>query len=105
MPRSKPPCIADFRRHLVNLVRAGRMPEILSKEYGPPGQLIRSGAQDVSREEDAAVDELTTAACEELNRLRKENRQLREERDILRVGDLVIPQGLRAGNSPGGPWC
>ncbi|SNQ52196.1 transposase [Frankia canadensis] len=84
MPRSKPPYTEEFRRQMVDLVRAGRMPEELAKEYGPSGQSIRNWVRDASRQDDARADGLTAAEREELELLRKENRQLREEREILR---------------------
>jgi transposase len=84
VPRSKPPYTEEFRRQMVDLVRAGRMPEELAKEYGPSGQSIRNWVRDASRQDDARADGLTAAEREELELLRKENRQLREEREILR---------------------
>ena len=88
MSRSKPPYTEEFRQQMVDLVRAGRMPEELAKEYGPSGQSIRNRVREASREDDTRADELTTAEREELSRLRKENRQLREERDILRKATI-----------------
>ncbi len=75
---------------MVDLVRAGRMPEELAKEYGPTGQSIRNWVREASREENTSADELSTAEREELKLLRKENRQLREERDILRKATIFF---------------
>ncbi|WP_239395254.1 transposase [Frankia sp. CiP3] len=75
---------------MVDLVRAGRMPEELAKEYGPTGQSIRNWVREASREENTSVDEMNTAEREKLKRLRKENRQLREERDILRKATIFF---------------
>lgn len=90
MPRSKPPYTEEFRQQMVDLVRAGRLPEELAKEYGPSGQSIRNWVREASREDGARADEMTTAEREELSRLRKENRQLREERDILRKATIFF---------------
>jgi transposase len=35
MPRSRKPYPAEFRQQMVDLVRAGRTPEELSREYEP----------------------------------------------------------------------
>jgi len=69
---------------MVELVRSGRVPEELAREFGPSGQSIRNWVRQTEREEGKRTDGLTAAEREELNRLRKENRQLREEREILR---------------------
>jgi transposase len=84
MPRTRPPYSPEFRRQMVELVRAGRSPQELSREFEPSAQAIRnwvrqSGGIAESRREDS----LTSAEHEELQRLRRENRQLREEREIL----------------------
>lgn len=35
MPRARPPYPPEYRRRLIELVRAGRTPESLSKEFEP----------------------------------------------------------------------
>ncbi len=85
MPRTRPPYSPEFRQQMVELVRAGRTPEELSREFEPSAQAIRnwvqqSGGNVESRREAGG---LTSAENEELRRLRRENRQLREEREIL----------------------
>ena len=83
MPRSRPPYPAEFRRQMVELVRAGRTPEELSKEFEPSAQAIRNWVRQADRDEGRRADGLTTAEREELRRLRRENRRLKEEREIL----------------------
>jgi transposase len=82
----------EFRRQMVELVRAGRDPASLAREFEPSAQAIRNWVAVADREEGrrspkpAAVlsgDALTPAEREELARLRRENKQLRVERDIL----------------------
>jgi transposase len=68
---------------MVELVRSGRSPEELAKEFEPSGLSIRSWVKQADLDEGGREDGLTTAEREELNRLRRENRQLREEREIL----------------------
>jgi transposase len=73
----------EFRRQMVELVRAGRTPEELSREFEPSAQAIRNWVRQSDLDEGRREDGLTTAEREELRRLRRENRQLREEREIL----------------------
>jgi len=68
---------------MVELVRSGRSPEELAKQFEPSGLSIRSWVKQADLDEGRREDGLTTAEREELRRLRRENRQLREEREIL----------------------
>jgi transposase len=68
---------------MVELVRAGRTPEELAREFEPTAQAIRNWVQQVDVDEGRREDGVTTSEREELRRLRRENRQLREEREIL----------------------
>ena len=40
MPITRPPYSPEFRRQIVDLVRAGRQPEDLAKEFEPTAQSI-----------------------------------------------------------------
>ena len=90
MPKTRPPYSPEFRRQMIDLVRAGRDPEDLAREFEPTAQSIRAwlaqadraeGRREVSPPATDAV--LNPAEREELARLRRENKQLRLERDIL----------------------
>ncbi len=83
MTLSDPPYLAEFRRQMVELVRAGCMPDELAADYGPPAASIRAWVREAEREEAARRRE-QRAELEELDRLRTENRRLREELDMLR---------------------
>lgn len=84
MPRHRPPYPAEFRRQMVDLVRSGRTPEELSREFEPTAQAIWNWVRQADRDGGVRLDEgLPSAEREELSRLRRENRQLRQERDIL----------------------
>jgi transposase len=86
MPKTRPPYAPEFRRQMVELVRAGRDPVDLSREFEPSAQAIRNWVAQADRSEgrkEHKNDALTTAEREELVRLRRENKQLRLERDIL----------------------
>lgn len=82
--RHRRPYAPEFRRQMVELVRAGREVEELSREYEPSAQAIRNWVEQADRDEGRREDGLTTEEREELRRLRRENRQLREEREILK---------------------
>ena len=83
MGKTRPGYPPEFRRRIVELVRAGRTPVELAREFEPTAQSIRNWVRQAGREEGRREDGLTTAEREELRRLRRENRQLREEREIL----------------------
>jgi transposase len=83
MPKSKPPYPPELRRRLLELVRAGRTPEELGREFEPSAQTIRNWVEQADLDEGRRDDGLTTQERTELNRLRRENRQLRQEREIL----------------------
>jgi transposase len=68
---------------MVELVRAGRTPEELSREFEPSAQSISNWVAQADRDGGKRRDGLTTAEREELTKLRRENRQLKLEREIL----------------------
>ena len=83
----------EFRRQSVGLVRAGRQPEELAKEFEPTAGSIRKWVALADKQEDHRGtqgdspipngDGLTPTERDELAWLRRENKQLRVERDIL----------------------
>ena len=83
MPKTRKPYPPEFREQMVALVRAGRTPEELSREFEPTAQSIINWVAQADRDEGKRKDGLTSAEREELRRLRKANRQLRLEREIL----------------------
>ena len=82
--RHRGPYAPEFRRQMVELVRAGRAPEELEREFEPTAQSIRNWVAQADRDAGRRSDGLTTVEREELRRLRREVRQLREEREILK---------------------
>jgi transposase len=83
MPKSRPPYPPELRRRLIELVRAGRSPAELAREYEPSEQCIRNWVAQADRDRGRRHDGLTSEEKEELGRLRREVRTLREERAIL----------------------
>ena len=73
----------EFRRRMVELVRAGRKPAELSREFGPTPWSISLWVKQEARDVGHGDGGLTSEERSELARLRRENRQLKEEREIL----------------------
>ena len=83
MGKHRTPYPAEFRAQMVELVKAGRTPQELAREFEPTAQTITNWVAQADRDAGERHDGLTTAERQELTRLRRENRQLKMERDIL----------------------
>jgi len=86
MPKSRPPYPAEFRQQIIELAQAGRSPAELAREFGPTAQTIINWLAQAARDAGKPLpgkEGLTSAERDELARLRRENRQLKMERDIL----------------------
>lgn len=86
MPKSKPPYPAEFRQQIIELAGAGRTPAELSREFGPTAQSIANWIAQDARDRGKPLpgkEGLTSAEREELVRLRRQLRQVQQERDIL----------------------
>ena len=83
MPRYRTAYPPELRRQMVDLVRSGRTPEELAREFEPTAQSISSWVKQAERDAGKRIDGPTSAEREELGRLRHENHRLRQERDIL----------------------
>jgi len=84
MPKSHKPYPPEFKQRLIDLVRAGRNPEELAGQFEPSAQAIRNWVRQAERDAGRRSDGLTTDERQELQRLRRENKILREEREILK---------------------
>ena len=101
MARKHPPYTPEFRRQMIELVRSGRSPESLAKEFEPTAQAIRNWVAQAGRDDGTRDDGLKTEDRDEISRLRHEVRQLKVERGILskaaawfaRETDVIPPKG------------
>jgi transposase len=82
MPKSHKPYPVELKARLVELVRAGRNPEELATKFEPTAQAIRNWVRQADLDAGRRQDGLTTEEREELRRLRREVKVLREEREI-----------------------
>lgn len=83
MPKT-PPYSREFRVEAVGLLRSsGRSVPQLARELGCSPQSLRNWARQIDVDE-GRKEGLTSDEREELRRLRRENRILAEERDILK---------------------
>ncbi len=100
MPRTRPPYAPEFRRQIVEMVRAGRTPEELSREFEPTAQTIHNWVRRIDLDEGRRADGLTSAERDEVRRLRREVKQLKIEREILKKAAAWVAR--ETGSIPSG---
>src|ERR1700680_1839210 len=83
MPKTHPPYAAEYRRRMVEQGRAGRSLKELAREFEPSVESMRQWVRQAQLDVGERNHGLTSRHREELTRLRRENRILREEREIL----------------------
>lgn len=83
MPRRPSAYPAAYREQIIALARTGRSPKELAKEFEPSEQTIRNWVFQGGADRGERPETLTTDERAELQRLRRENRPLKVERDIL----------------------
>ena len=93
MPRTRAPYPEEFRQQIVELVRSGRSPGELAKEFEPSDQTIRNWVAQADRDGGRRSDGVTSEELEELKRLRRENKRLRIEREILAKATAWFARG------------
>ena len=60
MARTRPPYAPEFQGQMVEMVRAGRTPEELSREFEPTSQTIHNWVRQADRDEGLRSDGLTS---------------------------------------------
>lgn len=83
MPKTHAPYPQEYRQQILELARAGRSAEELAKEFEPTAQCIRNWIKQDELDRGQRQDGLTSEERAELARLRRENKQLKLEREIL----------------------
>jgi transposase len=83
MPKPLRAYPADYQEKIVELLRSGRSANSIEREFGVPRQTCLNWLKRNVVEAGRRSDALTTSEHEELVRLRRENKQLRMEREIL----------------------
>jgi|APFre7841882654_1041346.scaffolds.fasta_scaffold353420_1 transposase len=94
--RTRPPYAPEYRHRVVELVRAGRPISELAREFEVTGNSIRNWVKRADLDDGRRTDGLTSDEREELNRLRRENRVLREEKEILKKAAAWFAQETNA---------
>lgn len=94
----------EFRHQMVELHRSGNSVADLSKRFGPTQWSISRWIKRADRDESRGDGGLTTAEREELARLRRENKRLQMEREILSkaatwFAQETAPNSKRSSNS------
>ena len=101
MARSHPPYPPEFRRRIVDLVRSGRGPESLSREFKVSAVTIRKWVEQADLDAGRRTDGITTHEREELNHLRRRVRVLEEEREILKKAAAWFAKETTSGPKKG----
>jgi transposase len=73
----------EYRSRIVELVRSGRRAAAVAREYEPSAETIRRWVAQAEID-DGGREGVTSEDRQELARLRRENRELKLEREILK---------------------
>jgi transposase len=90
MPKTKPAYPPDFRAEAVRLAQTGQQPIAqIARDLGVSYEALRGWIKRADLDAGRRKDGLTTTERDELARLRRENRVLKEEREILKKVSMV----------------
>jgi transposase len=85
MSKTRPPYPPEFRREAIRLVRSGgRSPRQLAGELGCSEQTLRNWLRQDEADRGERSDVLSSEERVRLRELERENRVLRQEREILK---------------------
>lgn len=85
MGKTRPPYPAEFRREALSLMRSGaRTPKQLAADLGCTEQTLRNWLRQDEADRGERSDVLTSDERARLRELERENRILRQEREILK---------------------
>lgn len=100
MPRTRNPYPTEFRNQIIPLARAGCRVESLAREIEPCAATIHGWVKQFEIDKGDRNDGLTSDEREELLRLRREVRQLRQERDFGPVALSALVLQFLATSAP-----
>jgi|SRR5690349_17958756 transposase len=90
----------EFRAEAIQLVRASGKPQtLIARELGMSVETLRLWLTQADLDAGKRSDGLTSEEQEELRRLRRENRILREEREILKKAAAFFAQESQESNA------
>jgi transposase len=93
MPGKKPPYPPEFRAEAVRLYRSSdKSLKTVSDDLGISSESLRAWLKQTDLDTGVRTDGLTTEEREELRKLRRENRVLKEEREILKKAAAFFAQ-------------
>jgi transposase len=92
--------VAEFRRQMIELVRAGRSPEELEQQFEPTAKTIRNWLKQAEGGGGDRGGDLTAVERQELGRLRREVKLLKLEREILSKAAAWFARETKAVPSP-----
>lgn len=85
MGKSRPPYPPEFRREALRLLRSGdRSPKQLAEELGCTEQTLRNWLRQDEADRGERSDVLSSEERRRLRELERENRVLKQEREILK---------------------
>jgi transposase len=93
MAGKKPPYPPEFREEAVRLYRSSdKSIKKVSDDLGTSSESLRAWLKQTDLDSGVRTDGLTTEEREELRKLRRENRVLKEEREILKKAAAFFAQ-------------
>ena len=100
MAKHVPPYPPEFRAEAIRLVRSSGRPQAqIARELGLTSETLRLWLKQAELDEGKRSDGLTSDEQEELRRLRRENRIVREERAIVKkAAAFFAPEAQETGS-------
>ena len=92
MPKTRPPYPTEFRARAVEMIRtSGKTIDEISRDLGVSDQTLRNWVRQADADAGRGLKgDLTSTEKAELHALKRENRILREEREILKKAAAFV---------------